>query len=79
MDAFGVLEEARRVLRKVREVTGLGIYDRVEARRGTLHSDGFYSGVLTHDEVEEELRKVEKLIEDVEKPIRRARPIARPR
>ena len=68
----------RDLSRKVREVAELGIYDRVEARRSTLHSDGFYSGVLTHEEVEEELRKVEKLIEDVEKLIRRAQPISRP-
>jgi len=67
--------DRRRKLRdlsgKVHEVAELGIYDRVEARRITLHSDGFYSGILTHEEVEEELRKVEKLIEDVEKLIKR--------
>jgi hypothetical protein len=57
--------------KKVRKVAELGIYDRVEARRSTLHSDGFYSGILTHEEVEEELRKVEKLIEDIEKLIKR--------
>ena len=47
------------------------IYDRVKARRSALHSDGLYSGILTHEEVEEELRKVEKLIEDVDKLIKR--------
>jgi uncharacterized protein (UPF0332 family) len=57
--------------RRVREVAELGIYGRVKARRSTLRSDGFYSGVLTHEEVEEELRKVEKLIEDVERLIKR--------
>jgi len=61
----------RDLSKKVRKVAELGIYDRVEARRSTLHSDGFYSGILTHEEVEEELRKVEKLIEDVEKLIKR--------
>jgi len=61
----------RDLSKKVHKVVELGIYDRVEARRSTLHSDGFYSGILTHEEVEEELRKVEKLIEDVEKLIRR--------
>jgi uncharacterized protein (UPF0332 family) len=61
----------RDLSRRVHEVAELGIYDRVEARRSTLHSDGFYSGILTHEEVEEELRKVEKLIEDVEKLIKR--------
>jgi uncharacterized protein (UPF0332 family) len=61
----------RDLLGKVHEVAELGIYDRVEARRSTLHSDGFYSSILTHEEVEEELRKVEKLIEDVEKLIKR--------
>jgi hypothetical protein len=48
------------------EVSKLGIYDRVEARRSILHNDGFYGGVLTPEEVEEELKKVEKLIGDVE-------------
>jgi len=52
----------------------LEIYDRVEARRSTLYSDGFYSGILTHEEVEEELRKVEELVEDVEKLIKRVQP-----
>ena len=47
-------------------VSRLGIYDRVEARRSVLHSDGFYSGALTPEKAEEELRKVEKLIGDVE-------------
>jgi uncharacterized protein (UPF0332 family) len=67
--------DRRRKLRdlsgKVYEVAELGIYNRVEARRSTLHSDGFYSSILTHEEVEEGLRKVEKLIEDVEKLIKR--------
>ena len=52
----------RDLSRKVREVEELGIYDRVEARRSILHSDGFCSGALTPEEAEEELRKVEKLI-----------------
>jgi len=60
--------------KRVHEVAELGIYDRVEARRSTLHSDGFYSGILTREEVEEELRKVEELVEDVEKLIRRVQP-----
>jgi len=64
----------RDLSRRVHEVAELGIYDRVEARRSTLHSDGFYSGILTHEEVEEELRKVEKLIEDVERLMKRVQP-----
>ena len=64
----------RDLSKRVHEVAELGIYDRVEARRSTLHSDGFYSGILTHEEVEEELRKVEELVEDVEKLIRRVQP-----
>jgi uncharacterized protein (UPF0332 family) len=67
--------DRRRKLRdlsgKAREVAELGIYDRVEARRSTLHSDGFYGGVLTREEVEEELRKVGELIDDVERLIKR--------
>jgi uncharacterized protein (UPF0332 family) len=64
----------RDLSRSVREVAELGIYNRVEARRSTLHSNGFYSGILTHEEVEEELRNVEKLVEDVKKLIRRTQP-----
>jgi len=62
--------DRRRKLRelagKLAEVSRLGIYDRLEARRNVLHNDGFYGGVLTPEEAEEELRKVEKLIEDIE-------------
>jgi hypothetical protein len=62
--------DRRRKLRdlsnKHQEVSRLGIYDRVEARRSILHNDGFYGGALAPGEVREELGKVEKLIEDVE-------------
>jgi len=62
--------DRRRKLRdlasKLAAVSKLGIYDRVEARRSVLHSDGFYGGVLAPEEAEEELKKVEKLIEDIE-------------
>jgi len=64
----------RDLSKRIHEVAELEIYDRVEARRSTLHSDGFYSGILTREEVEEELRKVEELVEDVEKLIRRVQP-----
>ena len=74
----GTHVDRRRKLRdlskRIHEIAELGIYDRVEARRSTLHSNGFYSGVLTHDEIEEELRKVEELVEDVEKLIKRVQP-----
>jgi len=60
--------------KRIHEVAELEIYDRVEARRSTLHSNGFYSSVLTHDEIEEELRKVKKLVEDVERLIKRVQP-----
>ena len=56
----------RELASKLAEISKLGIYDRVEARRSVLHNDGFYGGVLTPDEVEEELKKVEKLIGDIE-------------
>jgi hypothetical protein len=62
--------DRRRKLReltdKLAEVSRLGLYDRVEARRSVLHNDGFYSGALTPKEAEEELKKVGKLIEDIE-------------
>ncbi len=51
---------------KHQEVSILGIYDRVEARRSILHNDGFYGGALAPEEVREELGRVERLIEDIE-------------
>jgi hypothetical protein len=51
---------------KHQEVSMLGIYDRVEARRSILHNDGFYGGALAPEEVREELGRVERLIEDIE-------------
>jgi len=60
----------RRTLRELEKMESkmrvLGILDRVEARRSMLHADGFYSGILSSDEVKEELDKVEKLISDIE-------------
>jgi hypothetical protein len=61
-----VAVKLRELISKLMEVSKLGIYDRVEARRSILHNDGFYGGVLTPEEVEEELKKVEKLIGDIE-------------
>jgi len=62
--------DRRRKLRelddKITEVSKVGLYDRIEARRSVLHNDGFYGGILTPKETEEELKKVERLIEDVE-------------
>jgi hypothetical protein len=55
----------RELAEKVSEVSRLGLYDRIEARRSVLHSDGFYGGILTPGEAEEELKKVERLIEDI--------------
>jgi len=61
--------DRRRKLRelgdKLTEVSEMGLYDRIEARRSVLHNDGFYGGILTPEEAEEELKKVERLIEDV--------------
>lgn len=62
--------ERRRALRELEKMESkmkaLGILDRVEARRSMLHADGFYSGILNPDEVKEELKKVEELINDIE-------------
>ena len=62
--------DRRRKLRelagKITEVSRVGLYDRIEARRSILHNDGFYSGILTPKETEEELKKVKRIIEDVE-------------
>jgi len=61
--------DRRRKLReladKLTEVSRVGLYDRIEARRSVLHNDGFYGGILTPEEAEEELKKVEGLIEDI--------------
>ena len=61
--------DRRRKLRelgdKLTEVSEMGLYDRIEARRSVLHNDGFYGGILTPEEAEEELKKVERLIEDI--------------
>jgi len=61
--------DRRRKLRelgdKLTEVSRMGLYDGIEARRSVLHNDGFYSGILTPEEAEEELKKVEGLIEDI--------------
>jgi len=51
---------------KIMEISRVGLYDRIEARRSVLHNDGFYGGILTPKETAEELKKVERLIEDVE-------------
>ena len=51
---------------KLMEISRAGLYDRIEARRSVLHNDGFYSGILTPKETEEELNKVKRLIKDVE-------------
>jgi len=61
--------DRRRKLReladKLMDVSRVGLYDRIEARRSVLHNDGFYGGILTPEETEEELKKVERLIEDI--------------
>ena len=58
-------KKLRELASKLAEVSKLGIYDRIEAKRIVLHNDGFYGEVLTPDEVKEELKKVEKLIGDI--------------
>ena len=61
--------DRRRKLReladKLTDVSKAGLYDRIEARRSVLHNDGFYGGILTPEEAEEEFKKVEGLIEDI--------------
>ena len=56
----------RELANKITEVSMVGLYDRIEARRSILHNNGFHSGILTPKETEDELKKVEGLIEDVE-------------
>jgi len=56
----------KELILKIHGAAELGTYDRVEARRSVLHNDGFFNSVPTPDEVKKELRKVERLISDLE-------------
>jgi len=42
-----------------------GIFDRFMARDHILHERGFYDGDVINEEIEEELRKVERFIDDI--------------
>ena len=49
------------------EIAKVGLRDRFGARGYYLHIQGYHEGTLSYVEVEEELRKVEDYIRDVEK------------
>jgi len=55
---------------KYSEVAKLGIMDRFSARGYNLHILGYREGMLSEEEVGEELEKVEKYLEDVEELLR---------
>jgi len=67
----GSYAERRALLRelesRVPEAAELGLRDRFGARGYYLHILGYHEGSLREDEVAEELEKVRKYIEDVEK------------
>jgi len=48
------------------DVAKLGLGDRYMARMGYLHIDGFYEGTLGPEEAGEQIRRVEKLLKDIE-------------
>jgi hypothetical protein len=63
--------ERRRLLRELErvkpEVEGLGLRDRYSARERSLHELVFYEGVVDVNDVEFELEKAKKYVEDVRK------------
>lgn len=63
--------ERRKLLEKLEEldpeVEKLGIRDRLGARERYLHGMTFYEGIIDMDTLRFEAKKVEKLIEDIEK------------
>lgn len=61
----------RRIKLRELEATSLkvkekGIFDRFMARDHILHERAFYDGDVIEEEIEEELRKVEAFIKDIE-------------
>jgi len=57
----------RELERSVREVGELGFSDRYMARFKILHGETFYEGVIDIEQIKDEMVKVKKIIEDVEK------------
>lgn len=57
----------RELEKKVPETAELGLRDRFGARGYYLHILGYHEGSLKDEEVAEELEKVKKYVEDVEK------------
>jgi HEPN domain-containing protein len=57
----------RELERSVREVGELGLSDRYMARFKVLHGETFYEGVIDAEQLRDEMVKVKKIIEDVEK------------
>lgn len=49
-----------------RDVEGLGIYDRFNARMMILHLQGFYDGDVSYDQFKDEVEKVNRYIAEVE-------------
>ena len=57
----------RELERSVREVGELGLSDRYMARFKVLHGETFYEGIIDAEQLKDEMVKVKKIIEDVEK------------
>jgi HEPN domain-containing protein len=59
----------RELERSVREVGELGFSDRYMARFKILHGETFYEGVIDIEQLKDEMVKVKKIIEDVERVV----------
>jgi hypothetical protein len=67
--------ERRRMLRElersVKEVGELGLSDRYMARFKVLHGETFYEGLIDVEQLRDEMAKVKRIIEDVERLVLR--------
>jgi uncharacterized protein (UPF0332 family) len=67
--------ERRRLLRQVEEkfseIEKLGLRDRYSARERNLHELVFYEGIIEVEDIDVELKKAEKFVEDIEKVTRK--------
>jgi hypothetical protein len=63
----------RELEKKLPKVVGLGLRDRFGARGYYLHILGYHEGLLIEEEIVEELEKVKKYVEDIEKVLAEAK------
>jgi HEPN domain-containing protein len=63
----------RELERSVKEVGELGLSDRYMARFKVLHGETFYEGLIDVEQLRDEMVKVKRIIEDVERLVLRRR------